>query len=336
MTEDGMRPLRAGLLGLGMMGRNHARVLRGLPGVDLVAVADPHGDPHGVAAPNDLLADVDAILASGVDLCVVATPTATHEEVGARLAAAGVPTLIEKPLGHDEESAEALVEVFTRYGTLGCVGHVERYNPALQNMRTRLAEGQLGDVFQVVTRRQGPYPARIADVGVIFDLATHDIDLTAWVTGREYVSVSARTAYRSGRHNEDLVSSVGQLSDGTVVTHLVNWLSPLKERVITVTGEKGCLVADTLTVDLTYYENGTVGSEWEAMAAFRGVREGDVTRYAIAKPEPLVSELSAFAAAVRGDASGIVTLEQGLATVRVAEALRRAALGGETAKVGAR
>ena len=327
--------LRAGLLGLGMMGRNHARVLRGLPDVDLVAVADCHGDPHGVAAPNDLLADVDAVIASGVDLCVVATPTATHEEIGSRLAAAGVPTLIEKPLGHDEVSAEALVETFRAHGTLGCVGHVERYNPALQSMRARLARGALGEVFQVVTRRQGPFPARIADVGVIFDLATHDIDLTAWVTGHDYQSVSARVAHRSGRTNEDLVSGVGQLTDGTVVTHLVNWLSPLKERVITVTGERGCLVADTLSVDLTYYENGTVDSEWEAMAAFRGVREGDVTRYAIPKPEPLVSELSAFVAAVRGDASGIVTLEQGLNTVRVAEALRRSAYGGETVKVGA-
>ena len=331
--------LRAGLLGLGMMGRNHARVLRSLPDVDLVAVGDSHGDPHGVAAPNDLLPDVDAVLAAGVDLVVVATPTATHLEVGTRLAQAGVPTLIEKPLGHDEESAEALVEAFARHGTLGAVGHVERYNPALQNLRRRLAQGQLGEVFQVVTRRQGPYPARIADVGVIFDLATHDIDLTAWVTGHEYVSVSARTAYRSGRRNEDLVSSVGQLADGTVVTHLVNWLSPLKERVITVTGERGCLVADTLSVDLTYYENGTEDVTWDAVAAFRGVREGDVTRYAIAKPEPLVSELSAFVAAVRdqasgGDASGIVTLEQGLATVRVAEALRRSAQGGETTKVG--
>lgn len=330
-----MRPLRAGLLGLGMMGRNHARVLRSLPDVDLVAVADAYGDPHGIAAPNALLADVDAVLATGVDLCVVATPTATHEEVGSRLAAAGVPTLIEKPLSHDEESAEALAATFARHGTLGCVGHVERYNPALQNMRMRLARGELGEVFQVITRRQGPFPARIADVGVIFDLATHDIDLTAWVTGRDYVSVSARTAYRSGRSNEDLVSSVGQLSDGTVVTHLVNWLSPLKERVITVTGERGCLVADTLSVDLTYYENGTEDVTWDAVAAFRGVREGNMTRYAIAKPEPLVSELGAFVAAVRGDASGIVTLEQGLNTVRVAEALRRAASGGETVKVGA-
>lgn len=329
------RTLRAGLLGLGMMGRNHARVLRGLPDVDLVAVADAHGDPHGVAAPNELLHDVDAVIREGVDLCVVATPTATHEEVGARLAEAGIPTLIEKPLGHDEASAETLVRAFARHGTLGCVGHVERYNPALQSMRTRLARGALGEVFQVVTRRQGPFPARIADVGVIFDLATHDIDLTAWVTGRDYVSVSARVAHRSGRTNEDLVSGVGQLTDGTVVTHLVNWLSPLKERVITVTGERGCLVADTLTVDLTYYENGTIDSEWEAMAAFRGVREGDVTRYAIAKPEPLVSELSAFVAGVRGDPSGVVTLEQGLNTVRVAEALRRSAYGGETVKVGA-
>ena len=327
------RRLRAGLVGMGSMGRNHARVLQSLPDVDLVGAVDPLLRDSGAAFP--VFDSVAELLTREVDLCVVATPTATHEAVALELAEAGVSTLIEKPLSTTAKSALTIVEAFERSGTVGCVGHIERFNPALQSLRSRMLSGDIGPIYQIATRRQGPFPARIVDAGVVVDLATHDIDLTAWVTGHEYVSVSARTAYRSGRHNEDLVSSVGQLSDGTVVTHLVNWLSPLKERVITVTGERGCLVADTLSVDLTYYENGTEDVTWDAVAAFRGVREGDVTRYAIAKPEPLVSELSAFVAAVRGDASGIVTLEQGLATVRVAEALRRSALGGETTKVGA-
>ena len=115
------------------------------------------------------------------------------------------------------------------------------------------------------------------------DLGTHDIDLTSWVTGQDYVSVAARTVSRSGHPHEDMVAAIGQLADGTIVSHLVNWLSPLKERYVAVTGERGCFVADTLTADLTFYANGAVASEWEAVRAFRGVSEGDMIRYAIAK-----------------------------------------------------
>ncbi len=325
-------PLRAGLVGLGMMGRHHSRVLQSLPGVELVAIVDPVKElqrPMGV----QILRDVEQLLELGVDLCVLATPTGTHEEIGLQLAEAGVPTLIEKPLAHDPVAAERIAGAFEDRGLLGCVGHIERYNPALQNMRRRLAADELGTVFQVFTRRQGPFPARIADSGVVLDLATHDIDLTAWVTGATYRSVSARVAHRSGRVHEDLVSAVAELSDGTVVTHLVNWLSPLKERITVVTGELGCFVADTLTADLTFYQNGSQASEWDRVAAFRGVSEGNMTRFAIAKPEPLLTELSNFVAAVRGEPAELVTMREALDTVRVAQAVREAATTGQTVKV---
>src|SRR5665811_2270981 len=122
----------------------------------------------------------------------------------------------------------------------------DSYNPALQSARARLEAGDLGAVYQVTTRRQGPFPARIADVGVVKDLGTHDIDLTAWVTQQSFVSVAARTATKSGREFEDLVAVTGLLADGTVTNHLVNWLSPLKERVTVITGERGTFVALSL------------------------------------------------------------------------------------------
>ncbi len=326
-------PLRAGLVGLGMMGRHHSRVLQqSLPGVELVAIVDPAHEAKGpMGVP--ILRDLEQLLELGVDLCVLATPTRTHEVLGLQLAQAGVATLIEKPLAHDTKAAERIVTAFEDRGLIGCVGHIERYNPALQNMRRRLAADELGNVFQVFTRRQGPFPARIADSGVVLDLATHDIDLTAWVTGATYRTVSARVAHRSGRIHEDLVSAIAQLSDGTVVTHLVNWLSPLKERVTVVTGELGCFVADTLTADLTFYQNGSQAAEWDRVAAFRGVSEGNMTRFAIAKPEPLLTELSNFVAAVREEPAELVTMRQAMDTVRVAEAVREAAATGETVKV---
>jgi predicted dehydrogenase len=326
-------PLRAGLVGLGMMGRHHARALRELSDVELVGVVDPGGDRFGAVAPELVVAELDELLARGIDLCVVATPTVTHEAIGTRLAQAGVAALIEKPLAPDSAAAQRLVEVFERHGVLGCVGHIERYNPALQNLRARLADGELGELYQIVTRRQGPFPVRIADVGVISDLATHDIDLTAWVTRSAYRSLSARTANRSGRPHEDLVSAVGLLGIDVVATHLVNWLSPFKERVTIVTGERGCFIADTLMADLTFYENGSQPTQWDTIANFRGVSEGNMTRYAIPKPEPLATELAAFAAAVRGEDADVVTLRAGLGTVRVAEAMKESARTGATVDI---
>ncbi|MEU6996867.1 Gfo/Idh/MocA family oxidoreductase [Nonomuraea sp. NPDC046570] len=328
-----MTTLRAGLIGLGAMGRNHARVLAGLDGVRLVGVVDPAGDPGRSAQGVPVLAATRDLLALGVDYAVVACPTALHEEVGLELAAAGVSALIEKPLAHSAEAARVLVAAFEANGLVAGVGHIERYNPALQNLRARLEEGELGELFQVSTRRQGPFPHRIADVGVIKDLATHDIDLTSWVTGLSYGSVSARTVSKSGRPHEDMVAIVGQLTGGVMCSHLVNWLSPLKERSTVVTGERGCFVADTLTADLTYYANGARDTEWEALRAFRGVSEGDMVRYAIAKREPLLVEHERFRDAVLGLPSDIVTLRQGLETVEVATAVLESAMTGNTMSV---
>jgi predicted dehydrogenase len=322
--------LRAGMVGLGAMGRNHLRVLGLLDGVDLVGAVDPAFEDDEAAPGVPAMKDLDALIAKGVDYVVVAVPTAMHEALGLQLADAGVAALIEKPLAHTTEAAQRLVDAFESRNLVAGVGHIERYNPALQSLRTRLANGDLGEVYQVVTRRQGPFPARIADVGVVKDLATHDIDLTAWVTGAAYTSVSARTSRQSGREHEDMVVVVGELDNGTVVNHLVNWLSPLKERSTVVTGVKGCFVADTLRADLTFYANGEVTSEWEAVRAFRGVSEGDMTRFALSRREPLLVEHERFRDAGAGTGDDIVTLRQGLRTVEVSEAVIRSADEGVT------
>ncbi|CAM5420909.1 Gfo/Idh/MocA family protein [Streptomyces aurantiogriseus] len=319
------KPLRAGLVGLGSMGRHHARVLAGLEGVDLVGVVDPMGDKFGAAQGAPILNTVEELIALGVDYTVVACPTHLHEEVGLALAEAGVCALIEKPVADTVEGARRLVEAFESRGLVAGVGHIERCNPALRSLRARLESGELGDVYQVVTRRQGPFPHRIADVGVVKDLATHDIDLTGWVTGRQYVSIAAHTVSKSGRQHEDMVSAVGRLDDGTMVNHLVNWLSPLKERFTSVTGERGCFIADTLTADLTFHSNAAVTTEWEALQAFRGVSEGDMIRYAIPKREPLLVEHELFRDAVLGKAADICTLRQGMRTVEVAAAVLQSA-----------
>lgn len=328
-----MANLRFGLVGIGMMGRNHARVLHAIDGVDLVAVADPAGDKHGVSGSAAVVASVHELLAYDLDAAVVAVPTQYHLDAGLELAAGGVHALIEKPLAANPTEAQKLVDAFELAGLVNAVGHIERYNPALRAMRTRLEQGELGEIYQVATRRQGPFPNRIADVGVVKDLATHDMDLTAWVIQSPYAEVSAQIAHKSGRDHEDLVSVTARMENGTVASHLVNWLSPLKERVTVVTGERGAFVADTLLGDLTLHENGLVASEWEQVASFRGVTEGNSTRFAIPKPEPLRVQHEAFRDAVLGHDAAIVTMREGLATVTVADACLTSARERQTIRV---
>jgi predicted dehydrogenase len=316
----GAEVLRAGVIGLGMMGRHHSRVLSSLDGVELVGHYDPSDDMPAQLSGRPVHRERDALLDLGVDYCVIAVPTVYHLEVGRELASRGIHALIEKPVASDAPSSRELVDLFA--DLVGGVGHIERYNPAIRAMRQKLEEGVLGTIYQIATRRQGPFPGRIADVGVIKDLATHDIDLTAWVSQQSYVSINARTTHRSGRPHEDMLISVGTLSGGTIVSHTVNWLSPFKERTTIVIGEKGALVADTLTADLTYYENGLTHSDWASVSAFRGVSEGDIVRFALVKKEPLLAEHEAFRDAVlSGDSSGIVTLAQGADVVDIAERL---------------
>ncbi len=325
----GTADLRAGLIGLGMMGRHHARVLRTIDGVELVAVADPMGDPHSVSGELAVHDSVTDLISAGIDYCVVAVPTAFHHAIAMELARHGIHALIEKPLAANSAEANDIVEAFAAAGLVGGVGHIERYNPALQQARSRLAAGDLGEVFQVATRRVGPFPARIADVGVVKDLGTHDIDLTAWVTQQPFATVAAQSAHRSGRPHEDLVAITGSLADGTVTNHLVNWLSPMKERLTTITGEKGAFVADTLSADLTYFANGSVPTQWAHIAGFRGVSEGDMIRFSFAKAEPLRTEHEAFRDAVLGVGDDIVSLREGAATLAVAEAVLTAASTGK-------
>lgn len=322
--------IKVGVLGVGSMGRHHVRNARALDGFELVAIADPAGDKFGIAGDLEVLPSVDALIDAGIEAAIVAVPTVYHEEAALKLAAAGVHTLIEKPLSDSVESGQKITDAFQAAGLVGAVGYVERCNPALLEMRKRIQEGQLGQVYQVVTRRQSPFPARISDVGVVKDLATHDVDLAAWIAGSPYELVFAQTAHKSGREFEDMVTVSGRFQNGILVNNLVNWLTPFKERVTIVTGEHGALVADTALGDLTFYENGSFPVEWDQIAAFRGVSEGQITRYALQKREPLAVEQEAFRDAINGQPSDYVTMQQGQQALKVTQAIIQSAQTGNS------
>lgn len=332
-----MTTLRGAVVGLGMIGRHHARILQSSPRIEFAGAADPGGDRFAaVRDPALVHASLESLLdaAGELDFAVVSVPTDEHLPSVRMLAAAGVSVLVEKPLAGNIADGEAIIEACRAGGVKGAVGHVERFNPALLEARRRMLEGQLGDVFLIATERIGPFPDRVRDVGVVKDLATHDLDLVRWLADAPVERVAAQVAHKMGREHEDLVSVTGRLEGGTVFSCLVDWVTPTKVRRARIVGEKGMLLANTLTADLTFFANGTVASPWEDTQQLRGVTEGDSTRYALARTEPLVAELEAFCDLLSGnEGAPVVSLEHGLETVVCAEAVLASAREDATVEV---
>ena len=325
-------PLSGAVLGLGMIGRHHARILQSNSALRFAGAVDPGGDRFGaVRDPASVYASLDALLAAGVpDFAVVAVPTEEHVAAARALAEAGVHVLVEKPLAATADEAREIIDAVAAAGVHGAVGHVERCNPALLGLRERL--GELGEIFLVATERVGPFPDRVRDVGVVKDLATHDLDLVRWLGAAPIERVAAQTQHRMGREHEDLVLVTGRLGNGRAFNSVVDWLTPTKVRQTKVLGAGGMLVADTLTADLYFYANALVPTGgWADDAARRGVAEGNMTRFALERREPLAVELEGFCALIRGEeGAAVVTLEEGLETVAVAEAVLESARTGET------
>jgi len=328
--------LRGAVLGLGMIGRHHARLLQSSPRMAFAGAVDPGGDRFGVVRdPAEIFASFAELRdATPVDFAIVAVPTQEHLACAQELAATGVHVLVEKPLASTAAEAGELIDAVERHGVHACVGHVERFNPALLDLRRRVNDGQLGEVFLIATERVGPFPDRVRDVGVVKDLATHDLDLVRWLGGAPVQQLAAQTQHRMGRAHEDMVLVTGRLGSDVAFNCVVDWLSPTKVRRTRILGERGMLVADTLTADLTFYANGDTASQWPETQALRGVSEGDVTRYALARREPLLVELETFCDLIEGDAAAeVVTLAEGLQTVACAEAVLDSAARGESVRL---
>ena len=317
---------RVAVIGAGVMGRNHVRVLRELGEVDLVGVADANLDAaikvatiHGTRGYGSHKELFDR---EKPDAVIVAAPTNNHHALVVDALEAGCHVLVEKPIAATLEEADDLVARAASAKRVLAVGHIERYNPAVIELKRRLAGGQLGRVFQMNARRLGPFPQRIRDVGVVVDLATHDIDVMRYLTGSEIVRVYAETRREVHTTQEDLVSGLLRFADGSVGVLQINWLTPTKIRELAVTGERGMFRADYLTQDLAFHENAEVAEHnWAQITMLRGVSEGSMVQYAIQKREPLRSELEAFMRAVAGDASGIVTGADGRKALLLALAL---------------
>jgi predicted dehydrogenase len=166
--------LRAGLVGLGVMGSHHAKVMHGLAGVHFVAAADPAGDVHGAARGIPIVGTVADLLSFGLDYCVVAVPASQHVAVASVLAEAGVHTLVEKPIATDSIAAYALADAFERAGLVNAVGYTEIYNPTVRTLHEYLKIGFLGSLHHIGTRRQGSVGA-LPLAGAAASQRSHDI-----------------------------------------------------------------------------------------------------------------------------------------------------------------
>ena len=328
-----MSDIKACVIGLGSMGRNHARVLSDLRGVALRGVADPSENSRKAYRPIEgvgVFADYREMLDRiKPDYAVIAVPTELHCEVACDVMERKVSVLVEKPIAKRVDEAERMIATARAQNVKLMVGHVERFNPAVREIKKRVEAGDIGKLFQLHARRLGPFPARIMDVGVILDLATHDIDAMHYVTGSRVVRAYAETARKAHKSCEDMLSGLLRFESGEIGVLDVSWLSPKKLRELWVVGEGGTLVADYLSQDLYWYKNGRVNDTWPSASNFSGAVEGDVIKSYIPKKEPLLVEHEAFLTAVREQQPSPISGEDALAALRVALDLVKSGTGHE-------
>jgi predicted dehydrogenase len=318
--------MRVAVIGVGSMGRNHARVYSELAEAELVAVSDVDAkraqaaaEKFGVRAYTDYCA---LLREEKPDAVSIAVPTAMHEEVGMAALEAGAHVLMEKPIAATVEEGQRLIAKSQSVGRQLMVGHIVRFNPAIQALKQKLAAGELGRIFQIFCRRAGPFPARIRDVGVVVDLAPHDVDLMRFLVGADPIRIYAETEQRIHTEHEDLLWGILRFADGVAGSLEINWLTPTKVRETVVLGERGMFRVDDLTQDLYFYENAhTKDVQWAAYQALKGVSEGSMTRYAIPRFEPLKAELQAFLHAIQSGQPVPVSGEDGLAALKISLAL---------------
>jgi UDP-N-acetylglucosamine 3-dehydrogenase len=316
-------PVKVAVVGAGSMGMNHLRVLRDFSEeqAQLTGIAEAHEPTLRRAMGRFHVAGFldyrHLVEATRPDLVAVVVPTYLHFEVASYLLDQGINVLIEKPMTSTIEEALALIELADRRGAKIAVGHIERFNPAVIEVKRRLVAGELGQVFHLHARRLGPFPPRIRDVGVTLDLATHDIDVMRYLADAEIERVYAETQRRIHDKYEDLVLGVLRFTNDAIGMLDVNWLTPTKVRELSVTGDRGMYLINYLTQDLYFYENDYTPTNWDAMRTLTGVSEGTMTRLKVQKTEPLRLEYEDVFAAIQNDTLPSVTGEDGVAVLRV-------------------
>jgi UDP-N-acetylglucosamine 3-dehydrogenase len=299
-----MPTINTAVIGCGVWGRNHARVYRSLPVANLAAVADSSGPtareigelyhvPH-YTDPEKILRDPKIQV---VDIC---TPTVTHHDIALQAIEHGKHVLVEKPMTNTIEEALDLIRAAKKEGVALTVGFVERFNPAVQEVYRRIAKGEIGDVILAHSRRVSRSPDRIGDVGVVKDLAIHDIDIINHLLVDEPSYVSAVTG--KIRHRYEDYANINFLYSGDRSAFIeTNWLTPRKIRTLTVTGTEGIINVEYITQQITVENNEMM---LQPFLPFK---------------EPLQEELRSFIEHVDKGLTPEITGEDGLRALKLCE-----------------
>jgi predicted dehydrogenase len=305
-TEDfGGGSLRVGVIGVGVMGSNHARVLAELPGVKLVGVADPDRKRCDQVARSlgcASFSDAGDLMRRGVDAVTIAAPTHLHREIAIDCAGRGIHVMVEKPIASTVEESRAIVAAARRAGVTLTVGHVERFNPAVQSIKRAIKDQ---NILSIAITRVGPFPPRMSNVGVVIDLAVHDIDLIRWFTDSEIVEIQPQTS-SAVAEREDIALLQFRTASGVLAHINTNWLTPFKARTIHIATRDKYLIGDLLTLQVTE----CFGFQPDGSYSMRHLSVG----YA----EPLRSELIAFVNAIRSGETPAVTGEEAVASLEIA------------------
>ena len=326
--------MRVAVIGAGSMGRHHARVYSELPDVELVAVADQ--DPQRaiqIAQSYDAKPYTnykEMLDRELLDAVSVVVPITGHKDVSFDAISRGLHALIEKPIAADLREAEDIVDLAYKTGSKLIVGHIERFNPALIEMKTQLNAGRIDPIYRIQTNRQGPFARRIRDVGVAMDLATHDLDIMLHLSGSKVERVSAEILAGIRTEQEDLVTGLLRFENGVVGALDVNWLSPVKQRYLEVIGEGGMFRLDFQTQDLDFFSS---DANLEASNGLLREHNGDgqtKQSVTVVPYEPLRKELEVFVEVVANGYKPPVGGEEALEVVRLATMLVDAARQGET------
>ncbi|WP_341991670.1 Gfo/Idh/MocA family oxidoreductase [Azorhizobium sp. AG788] len=299
------RPLRVGVTGIGVMGSNHARVLAELPGAELVAVADP--DQAQAARVAGFLGcqavgDHHDLLALGLDAVIVAAPTHLHHPIALDVINAGCSVLVEKPVASTVEQGREIVSLARTKGVTLMIGHVERFNPAVQAVKDAI-DGE--ELLSIAITRVGPFPPRMSNVGVVIDLAVHDIDLIRWFTGSDIVEVQPQTS-SAVAEREDIALLQFRTASGVLAHINTNWLTPFKARTVHVATRKKYVIGDLLTRQVTECFD------------YRPDGSYSMRHLPVAYAEPLRTELTRFLDAVRTGGNPPVSGEEGVASLEIA------------------
>jgi UDP-N-acetylglucosamine 3-dehydrogenase len=299
------RPLRVGVVGVGVMGSNHARVFAGLPGTELVGVADPDRKQVEFVARAlgcVAVADVEELLDREVDAITIAAPTHLHRDIALSCIARGVNVMVEKPIASSVEEGREIISAARRAGVTLMVGHVERFNPAVEAIKEAI-RGE--DILSIAITRVGPFPPRMSNVGVVIDLAVHDIDLIRWFTDSDIIEVQPQLS-SAVAEREDIALLQFRTASGVLAHINTNWLTPFKARNVTVATRGKYVTGDLLTRQVTE----CFGFQPDGSYSMRHLSVGHA--------EPLRSELLAFLRAVRAGAAPAVTGEEAVASLEIA------------------